>query len=154
MSRPPHTPAKGPADAPRLAGPLRVLCVDDNQGMILALELMLGADPALCCLGTLRSADRLRKLVEDMNPRPDVLIVDARMPGADPFAAVAELAQAVPAARSIFYTGYHDGPALERARAAGAWGCVSKQEEPDAIVHAIHEVAEGRPVWPADPAKG
>lgn len=37
---------------------------------------------------------------------------------------------------------------LQRARGAGAWGCVAKDDEPNAILRAVHEVAAGRPGWP------
>ena len=48
------------------------------------------------------------------------------------------------AIRTIVYSGHDDPGFLERMRGAGAWGCVSKREEPDTILRAVREVAAGR----------
>lgn len=125
----------------------RVVCVDDNAGMIVALGLMISQESSLVCVGELPSADALMELVRGMEAKPHVVIIDARMVGVDPFRVMRELASTFPGVRSIVYTGYEDPRVRRRARAAGAWGCIAKQEAPDAILHAVREVAAGRPAW-------
>lgn len=125
----------------------RVLCADDNPGMIVAFGLLLDNEPSMVCVGTLNSADRLVEVARSMSPRPDIVIIDARMPGRNPFEAVTDLSASVPAIRTLIYTGYDDEALMAQARAAGAWGCVSKQEEPEALLEAVREIVAGRMVW-------
>lgn len=126
------------------APPTRVLCVDDNPDMTAALRLIIGSDPSMVCVGCLASASDLIAEVRRLHPPPDVLILDATMAGTDPFTAMKELAAECPGTRAIIYSGHDDPSFVERAVNAGAWGCVSKHEEPEAIVRAVREVAAGR----------
>lgn len=122
----------------------RVLCVDDNADMTAALRMIIGCERSMVCVGCLGSTDDLIREVQRYDPRPDVLILDATMPGMDPFAAMKELSVACPETRAIIYSGYDDQAFVNRAVDAGAWGCVSKNDEPEAILRAVREVAAGR----------
>jgi len=128
--------------------PTRVLCVDDNSEMTLVLRLMIDAEPMMRCVGCLGSADHLLRRVRGLEPPPDVMVLDATMPGRDPLEAMRQVAAEFPAIRAIVYSGHDDPGFVERARDAGAWGCVSKREEPDTILRAVREVAAGRAWWP------
>jgi two-component system response regulator DesR len=128
--------------------PTRVLCVDDNSEMTLVLRLMIDAEPMMRCVGCLGSADHLLQRVRGLEPPPDVMVLDATMPGRDPLEAMRQVAAEFPAIRAIVYSGHGDPGFVERARDAGAWGCVSKREEPDTILRAVREVAAGRAWWP------
>jgi DNA-binding NarL/FixJ family response regulator len=100
------------------------------------------------CVGCLGSANDLVAEVRGRDPRPDVAVLDANMPGRDPMQAMKELTAEWPSTRTIIYSA-HDGPAfISRARDAGAWGCVSKHAEPKELVRAVRDVAAGRPAWP------
>lgn len=72
-----------------------------------------------------------------------MLIHDANMPGMDPLAAMQALAVACPGTRAIIYSGHDDQAFVDHAVDAGAWGCVSKHDEPEAILRAVREVAAG-----------
>lgn len=120
---------------------IRVLCVDDLPDMTAALRLIIGTDPSMVCIGCLSSANELVRKVQQGNLRPDVLILDATMPGRDPFTAMRELADRCPGTRTIIYSGYDDADFIDRAIEAGAWRCISKHDEPLAILRAIREVA-------------
>jgi len=138
-----------PDSTPELT--IRVLCVDDNPDMNAASQLMIESEPSMRCVGCLTSADRLVATVRDMTPRPHVILLDATMPGKDPLAAMSELAEKYPEARTIVCSG-HDGAAfVQRVKAAGGWGFASKRGEPDSIIDAVREVAGGRFVWPKSP---
>jgi DNA-binding NarL/FixJ family response regulator len=133
---------------PPPAAPTRVLCVDDNPDVTEVLRLVIDTDPRIQCVGSLASADQLAKTIRGMSPRPDVVLLDATMPGKSPLAMTSQMAAEFPAVRIIIYSGHNDADFIARAKAAGAWGYVSKNEEPDVILHAVLEVAAGNAWWP------
>ena len=126
--------------------PIRVLVVDDHPDITDILSYVIGVDPQLECVGRLHSADRLAEEIRAL--RPDVMILDARMPGVDPLTALVGITPEFPGLRTIFYSGYDDPEFIEQIIDAGAWGFVSKGHASDAVVRAIHAVAAGKVVFP------
>ncbi len=133
---------------PSITSPTRVLCVDDNPDIIAVLRMIIDTDPTMRCVGGLESADRLIERVRRLGRPPDVVLLDATMRGASPLTVMAAMAAEFPAIRTIFYTGNADPDFIDRAINAGAWGWVSKSEEPDTILRAVREVAGGNTWWP------
>jgi len=138
------TPTKSTPVAP----PTRVLCVDDNPDITEVMRMVIDTEPRIQCIGCLSCADQLIETVRGMSPPPDVVLLDATMPGKSPLVATSEMAADFPAIRTIVYSGYNDAAFINRAKAAGAWGFVSKTDEPDAILRAILDVAAGNAWWP------
>ncbi len=68
------------------------------------------------------------------------------MPGKNPLEALRELDAALPRIRTIILSGHDDVAFIDRVFAAGAWGYVSKGDEPDTVLQAVREVAKGN-VW-------
>lgn len=132
----------------------RVLCVDDIPDVAAVIRLIIESDPSMKCVGCLDSANDLVAEVQGRNPKPDVVVLDATMPGRDPMLAMKELAAQCPSTRTIIFSAHNDPAFVKRARESGAWGCVSKDAEPRELVHAVREVAAGRPVWPGDASGG
>ncbi|MFZ4574231.1 MAG: response regulator [Phycisphaerales bacterium] len=135
---------------------IRVLCVDDSRDITAVLKMIIDAEPDMRCVGCLLSADRLISEVRRLSTTPStpstsslVVILDANMPGKDPLKVMQELATGFPCVRTIIYSGYDDPEFVDRAIAAGASGCVSKRDEPEAITRAVREVDAGRSVRPA-----
>ena len=129
-------------DAPRT----RVLVIDDHPDITELLCFVIGKQASMECVGCAHCVD---ELAADLRRyRPDVLVLDARMPGADPLQAVVDCAAEFPAVRAIFYTGYDEPAFIEKVIEAGAWGFVSKRQQADALIAAILAVAAGRPVFP------
>src|SRR5436190_15559406 len=104
------------------ARPTRVVCVDDNPDVLDVMRLVIDTEPRIQCVGSLASADQLAQTVRGMSPPPDVVLLDATMPGKSPLLMTTELAAEFPAVRTIIYSGYNDADFIARARAAGAWG--------------------------------
>ena len=125
----------------------RVLCVDDNQDLTAALRMVIDSEPKMQCVGCLTSADDLIEKVRRLGPLPAsaslVILLDATMPGKDPFAAMSELAAEFPRIKTVVYSGHDDPDFIDKAVSAGAWGCVSKHEDPRTILEAVREVAAG-----------
>lgn len=132
---------------------IRVLCVDDSRDITAVLKMIVDAEPDMMCVGCLASADnliaearRLSTTPSNPSPTPLILVLDATMPGKDPLKAMRELTAALPWVRTIIYSGHCDQEFINRAFAAGARGCVSKSEDPEAITRAVREVAAGSDV--------
>ena len=138
---------------PRVPAPTRVLCVDDLPDVAAALRLIIQSDPSMECVGCLNSADDLVGEVRGRDPRPDIVVLDATMPGRDPMEAMKDLATECPSTRTIIYSAHDDPEFVSRAKGAGAWGCVSKHAEPRELMQAVRDVGAGRPRWPG-PAAG
>jgi two-component system, NarL family, invasion response regulator UvrY len=122
----------------------RVLCVDDRKDVADSLRLIISSEPTMQCVGCLASANDLVEQVQNCDPRPDVVILDATMPGKDPLVAIEELAVACPSTRAIVYSGRDDAALVRRAREKGAWAFVSKHDDPRALLRAVREVAAGK----------
>jgi DNA-binding NarL/FixJ family response regulator len=135
----------------RQTPPTRVLCVDDNSDMADMMRMMIDAEPMMQCVGCLSSADRLIETVRNLKPQPDVVLLDATMPGKDALEELRKMAVELPAVRTIVYSGHDDPEIVGRAYRAGAWACVSKRDEPDTVLRAVREVAAGR-TWRAHPS--
>jgi DNA-binding NarL/FixJ family response regulator len=105
------------------------------------------------CVGCLPSADGLIEEVHRQTPPPDVVLLDATMPGRSAFDALAELVVLSPNTRAIICSGYDDPAFINRAVNAGAWGCISKHDEPTTILRAVRAVAAGNR-WPPGPTHG
>ncbi len=130
------------------APPTRVLCVDDSPDVTAVMKLVIQTDPTLECVGCLGSADQLLEKVRRMNPPPHVVLLDATMPGKSPLVVMKVMSVECPDVKTIIYSGHEDEAFLDRIRDAGAWGFVSKNDEADAILKAVHAVAAGNVFWP------
>src|SRR5438477_11313999 len=72
--------------------------------------------------------------------RPDVIMMDLRMPGTDGIAATADLRERLPATRVLVLTTYAGEDAILPALRAGAGGCLTQVGSAEQIVAAIHAV--------------
>jgi DNA-binding NarL/FixJ family response regulator len=120
---------------------IRVLCVDDNQMVAEALQRRIQLESRFEWVGWMPGAEGL--LEEVRKTRPHVMLIDIDMPGRDTFEVVHELAQVVPDARAMMFSGYVRGDYIDRAIEAGAWGYVSKNASIDEVLAAIEQVARG-----------
>jgi DNA-binding NarL/FixJ family response regulator len=124
----------------------RVLCVDDHRDIRSVLSMIIDAEEDMECVGCLGSADTL--IDEVGRVRPDVILLDATMPGKDPFAAITELASTVAQPRTILFTAWEEREIIDHAIAAGAQGWISKTADPEAIIRAVRQVAAGGLFFP------
>lgn len=144
---------EAPLITPRTALPTRVLCVDDSPDITAVMRMVIETEPTMQCVGCLASADHLIEKVRALSPPPNVVLLDATMPGKSPLAVMSEMAAEFPEIKTIIYSGHHDQAFIDRAKDAGAWGFLSKSDEPETILRAVREVAAGN-VWWAAPPKG
>jgi DNA-binding NarL/FixJ family response regulator len=81
---------------------------------------------------------------------PDIVLLDIDMPGRNAFEALAQIAAELPHVRVIVVSGHVRAELIDHALDAGAWGYISKGDETDIIVSAIHRVIEGECVLGSD----
>lgn len=124
---------------------VRVVLVDDQPAMRSALRTILEADgtEVLAEAGDGDAAVRAWRL-----HRPDVVVMDLRMPGRDGVSATAELATL--GARVLVLTTFDDDDSLFGALRAGATGFLLKNAPPEELQRAVRRVADGDAVLAAD----
>lgn len=98
-------------------------------------------EPDLRCIAAI--TDGADVPVKIAQTRPDVLVIDLRLPGINVLEYVRQLQEAQPQTRVILYSGYDDQQTIDSAIEAGAWGFVSKHEDLSALFEAIRKVARG-----------
>ncbi|MFJ6694582.1 response regulator [Streptomyces sp. NPDC091272] len=124
--------------------PVRVGVVDDEQLVRLALRLVIDGEPDLTVVGEAADGDAAIAAVD--RHRPDVVLMDIRMPGRDGLSAALELlARPAPPGVLMLTTFDSDGLVLGALR-AGALGFVLKDTPPPRILDAVRTVAAGEHV--------
>lgn len=119
----------------------RVLIADDDDLMRAGLCELLAADPSLEIVGqaaTGREAvERARSL------RPDVVLMDVRMPDLDGIAATRELARVAPATKVLILTTFEQDDYIFGGLRAGASGFLLKRTRPEELLAAVRTIAAG-----------
>jgi DNA-binding NarL/FixJ family response regulator len=120
---------------------IRLLIVDDESRIRRGLEMRLATEPDMEVVGQAESAATALELAKTL--RPDVVIMDLKMPGMDGITATACLCQALPSCQVLILTMQDDATTKGCAMAAGAAAFVAKQEGSDRLVEVIRAIARG-----------
>ncbi|MBD9721741.1 response regulator transcription factor [Streptomyces caniscabiei] len=123
---------------------IRLLLVDDDPLVRTGLSLMLGGADDIEIVGEGADGDEVQALVD--RTRPDVVLMDIRMPIVDGLAATERLRARPDAPEVVVLTTFHADDQVLRALRAGAAGFVLKDTSPAEIVEAVRRVAAGEPV--------
>jgi DNA-binding NarL/FixJ family response regulator len=118
-----------------------VLCVDDNDFIAEAMQRMLTPALGFEWRGWLPDAEGLIEAVRER--KPDVVLLDIDMPGADGLEVLRSLLAQCPGTRVIMLSGHVRREYIDKAVEAGAWGYLSKGERSEGIVAAVRQVAAG-----------
>jgi DNA-binding NarL/FixJ family response regulator len=124
-----------------MAEPIRVLLVEDNDVFREALELLLGLRQEIDVAASVPDGETAAAIVADL--RPDVVLMDYRLPGLDGVQATRAVLAAYPRTAVVCLTASANPREREALIEAGAVGCIEKDEGLDAIVEAIRSA--GRP---------
>ena len=127
-----------------MTGPVRVLVVDDDALVRSALGMVLGGAAGLELVGEAADGAEVPAAVE--RTRPDVVLMDIRMPRTDGLTATEALMRAPDAPAVIVLTTFDADDQVLRALRAGASGFLLKDTPPAAIVDAVRRVADGEPM--------
>ena len=120
---------------------VRVMLVDDDHILRSGLDAILSSDDSI---EVVDEAENGRLAVQRArHHRPDVVLMDVRMPDLDGIAATAELVKATPTTKVIILTTFEIDEYILGALRAGASGFLLKRSSPEQLIAAIHTVADG-----------
>jgi DNA-binding NarL/FixJ family response regulator len=118
-----------------------VVVVEDDRGLREQIARILANAPDISCVGVYMSAEEaLPRILDD---KPDVVLMDIKLPGMSGIQCVAEIKKFRPAVQVIMVTIYEDSERIFRALKAGASGYMIKSDSPDYLLAAIRDVSAG-----------
>ncbi|WP_309102831.1 response regulator transcription factor [Microbacterium sp.] len=120
---------------------IRVLIADDEAMMRAGVRSILESAPDIEVV--FEAADGREAIDGAQRHRPDVAVLDIRMPGLDGLAAATEIGATVPTTRVIILTTFGEDDYVERALGGGALGFLLKAADPRELVAGVHAVAAG-----------
>ncbi|HEY1176712.1 MAG TPA: response regulator transcription factor [Phytomonospora sp.] len=121
---------------------IRVFLLDDHEVVRRGLCELLQREEDIEVVGESGLADEARRRIPAL--RPDVAILDARLPDGSGIDVCRDVRAADPSVQALILTSYEDDEALFAAIMAGAAGYVLKQVRGTDLVHAVRIVASGR----------
>ncbi|BBH66618.1 DNA-binding response regulator [Actinoplanes sp. OR16] len=128
-----------------MTGDLRVLVVDDQQLVREGLTALLELTDGVIVVGAAGDGARALELIADH--RPDVVLMDLRMPVLDGAAATAQVRERFPEVAVVVLTTYADDDSIAGALAAGARGYLTKDAGRAEIAMALRAAAAGHALF-------
>jgi DNA-binding NarL/FixJ family response regulator len=119
--------------------PVRILLVEDNEVFRDALELLLGMRADVQIVASV--GDGAAAVSAAIENRPDVVLMDYRLPGLDGIQATVQVLEAVPEVAVVALTASANRSEMQALQDAGAVACLTKDQELEQIVDAIHRAA-------------
>jgi DNA-binding NarL/FixJ family response regulator len=119
--------------------PVRVVLVEDNRMFRETLELLLGLRPDIDVVASVENGIDAPEVCGRV--KPDVVLMDYRMPGLNGAQATEAVLRASPDSRVVCLTASVTRKETNQLLAAGAVACLTKDEDLDDIVAAIHDAA-------------
>ena len=135
-------------EADRPDQPIRVFLLDDHEVVRRGLKDLLEADGDIVIVGESGLAQEAARRIPAL--RPDVAVLDGRLPDGSGIDVCREVRSAHPEIAALILTSYDDDEALFSAIMAGAAGYVLKQIRGNDLVDAVRRVAAGQSLL--DPA--
>ncbi len=129
-------------EEPRQQGKINVFLLDDHEILRLGVRELLSAEPDIDVIGEAGTAASALARLPAL--RPDVAVLDVRLPDGDGVAVCREIRSKLPETACLMLTAYGDDRALLGAIMAGAAGYVTKQTCGADLVSAVRAVASGQ----------
>ena len=118
---------------------IRIVIVEDNAVFREALELLLGLRGDLHVVASVSDGEAVVPVCREHNP--NVALMDYRLPGLDGIEATRALKAACPTVAVVALTASANRDEMEALKEAGAVACLTKDQELEEIVEAIHRAA-------------
>ena len=120
---------------------IRVLIVDDHALIRRGLSDLLSAAEGIDVVGSIDDGLLAAALVTELEP--DIVLMDLSMPGLDGIEATRAVLQAWPTAKVIMLTSFSENARILAALEAGAVGYLLKDTEPEDVIRALRDAADG-----------
>lgn len=120
---------------------IKVLLVDDHAVVREGLRALLEQHSDIAIVGEAGNGSDALLLVPDV--KPDVVVLDMKMPGAEAPAVIADIRATLPTAKVLVFTSFAEDSQVRDALTAGATGYLLKDTMRDDLVRALREVAAG-----------
>ena len=130
-----------------LPNEIRVLVVDDHPVVRMGLGSMLGSQKGITVVGMMASGGEALTSLASL--RPDVVLMDLRMPEMDGVDAIVALRAAEPNVKILVLTNYQMDEDVFNALQAGALGYLVKSAPQEDVINAIRVVNQGKVCIPA-----
>jgi len=127
---------------------IRLVLVDDSEVVRVGLRALLSAVPSLEIVG--EAANVASAVTACARLRPQVVLLDIRLPDGTGFDACRQILARLPDTRVLVLTSVADDTLVDEAIRAGAHGYLLKEIDGRGLVQAIHEIAAGKSIL--DPA--
>jgi two-component system invasion response regulator UvrY len=121
---------------------ITVLIVDDHAVVRSGYKRLLENKPDLCVIAEAENGKTGCNLFE--KHKPDVAIIDIRMPGIDGFETIRRIKAKNPDAHILIFSMYNSEILVQRALNAGATGYLTKQSGFDQMIEAVRQVSQGK----------
>src|ERR1041385_6295376 len=130
------------SDATTGRPPIKVFLLDDHEIVRRGVRELLEADPDITVIGEAGTAESALARIPAL--RPDVAVLDVRLPDGDGVTVCREIRSRMPEIACLMLTSFSDDEALFAAIMAGAAGFVLKQIRGTDLVGAVRTVASGQ----------
>ncbi|MBZ4017927.1 response regulator transcription factor [Streptomyces purpurogeneiscleroticus] len=120
---------------------IRALVADDEPMIRAGVRAVLAGDPEIAVVAEAADGRQAVDLVQ--RHRPDVAVLDIRMPGLGGIEAAAEIRRTAPATGVVMLTTFGEDEYILRALSGGAAGFLIKSGEPEELIAGIRAVADG-----------
>jgi DNA-binding NarL/FixJ family response regulator len=128
------------------------MIADGHPSLRLGVRTLLGTNPSFAIVGEAGDAPTVVRLVGEL--RPDLLILDALLPGLNGFEATRRLARAHPSVKILALSARPEASVAHELREVGAHGVLSKSCSASQFVEAVKLVLAGPPYIAAGPHAG
>ena len=129
------------------SSPIRLMIVDDHSMVRMGFATLLGAEPSFAVVAEAEDADQAVSLFRKR--KPDITLMDVRMPGDSGLTALRRIRSEFPAARIIMLTTYDLESPILQALESGACGYLLKSIKRDELIAAVRRVHQGETCFPS-----
>lgn len=129
---------------------LRILVVDDSELVRRGIKSVLHDLSSSLIQVVGEAGTAAAALTECLRTKPDVILLDVRLPDGSGFDVCRQVSEKLPATRIIILTAHSNDNLVYEAVSAGAHGYLMKEIDPAGLIGAIQDVAAGRSILDSD----
>jgi two-component system response regulator DevR len=130
--------------------PIRIMLVDDSELVRRGIKTVLATQSQPSMTVVAEAGNVAEAVTVAPRVRPDIVLLDIRLPDGSGFDACRQIMQAVPTTRVVILTSYSNDNFVYEAVTAGAQGYLMKEIDPAGLLAALQDVMAGRSILDPD----